>query len=329
MKFAEDITKLVGNTPLIKLKKASEITNCNILGKAEFLNPGQSIKDRAALRMIEKLGSNTDPDSRVIVEGTGGNTGIGLTVIGNALGYRTVIVMPNNQSIEKIRSLKFLGAEVILTDQVPFDNPNNYIQLSKKIAKERNAIWTNQFDNLANREAHIYTTAEEIWSQTQGKIDGFICSIGTGGTLAGTYLGLKKKNRNIKIYCADPHGSGMYSWIRKGNPKSSLSSITEGIGQSRITKNIQGIDFDGAFKISDQKAFDIIYNLILEEGLFLGPTSGINIAGAIKLAKKLGPNKTIVTVLCDYANRYTSKMFNKGFLKSHDINFPDWLSNVS
>lgn len=329
MKFAEDITKLVGNTPLIKLKKASEITNCNILGKAEFLNPGQSIKDRAALRMIEKLGSNTDPDSRVIVEGTGGNTGIGLTVIGNALGYRTVIVMPNNQSIEKIRSLKFLGAEVILTDQVPYDNPNNYIQLSKKIAKERDAIWTNQFDNLANREAHIYTTAEEIWSQTQGKIDGFICSIGTGGTLAGTYLGLKKKNRNIKIYCADPHGSGMYSWIRKGNPKSSLSSITEGIGQSRITKNIQGIDFDGAFKISDQKAFDIIYNLILEEGLFLGPTSGINIAGAIELAKKLGPNKTIVTVLCDYANRYTSKMFNKEFLKSHDINFPDWLSNVS
>ena len=292
MDFAQNITKLVGNTPLIKLKKASEITNCNILGKAEFLNPGQSIKDRAALNMIEQIEKDNEIANKIIVEGTGGNTGIGLTVIGRALGYKTVIVMPNNQSIEKINTLKFLGAEIILTDQVPYNNPKNYIQLSKSIAKKKNALWTNQFDNLANREAHEKTTSQEIWRQTEGKIDAFICSIGTGGTLAGNYLGLKNKNKNIKVFCADPYGSGMYSWIRKGKSKSALSSITEGIGQSRITKNIEGINFDGAYKISDQKALDIMYDLILEEGLFLGPTSGINVAGAIKLANELGPHKT-------------------------------------
>ena len=325
MDFAKDITKLVGNTPLIRLKKASEITNCNILGKAEFLNPGQSIKDRAALNMIEQIEKDNEIENKVIVEGTGGNTGIGLTVIGSALGYKTIIVMPNNQSIEKINTLKFLGAEVILTEQVPYNNPKNYIQLSKNIAKKKNALWTNQFDNIANREAHEKTTSQEIWRQTEGKIDAFICSIGTGGTLAGNYLGLKNKNKNIKIFCADPYGSGMYSWIRKGRSKSALSSITEGIGQSRITKNIEGINFDGAFKISDQKALDIMYDLISEEGLFLGPTSGINVAGAIKLANELGPNKTIVTVLCDYGNRYTSKIFNKDFLNSKKILFPDWI----
>ncbi len=325
MDFAQNITKLVGNTPLIKLKKASEITNCNILGKAEFLNPGQSIKDRAALNMIEQIEKDNEIANKIIVEGTGGNTGIGLTVIGRALGYKTVIVMPNNQSIEKINTLKFLGAEIILTDQVPYNNPKNYIQLSKSIAKKKNALWTNQFDNLANREAHEKTTSQEIWRQTEGKIDAFICSIGTGGTLAGNYLGLKNKNKNIKVFCADPYGSGMYSWIRKGKSKSALSSITEGIGQSRITKNIEGINFDGAYKISDQKALDIMYDLILEEGLFLGPTSGINVAGAIKLANELGPHKTIVTVLCDYGNRYTSKIFNKDFLKSKNIIFPNWI----
>ncbi len=325
MDYASNVTKLVGNTPLIKLKKASEITNCNILGKAEFLNPGQSIKDRAALSMIQKIEFQKDIKNKILVEGTGGNTGIGLTVIGSALGYKTVIIMPENQSIEKINTLKYLGAEVILTEQVPFENPKNYIKLSKRIAKERNAFWTNQFDNLANRNVHIETTAQEIWTQTQGKIDGFICSIGTGGTLAGNYLGLKNKNKNIKVYCADPYGSGMYSWIRKGKPKSALNSITEGIGQSRITKNIEGINFDGAFKVSDQKALNVVYDLIREEGLFLGPTSGINIAGAVKLALELGPNKTIVTVLCDYGNRYTSKIFNKQFLEKKNILFPDWI----
>ena len=314
-----NITSLVGNTPLIKLKKASEITGCNILGKAEYLNPGQSVKDRAALYMIK----NAKENKKLIVEGTGGNTGIGLTVIGNALGYKTKIVMPENQSIEKINLLKYLGAEVVLTKQLPFTDPNNYIQLAKRIAKEENAIWTNQFDNLANREAHIKTTAQEIWSQTNGTIDAFICSVGTGGTLAGNFIGLKKKNKNIKVFCADPYGSGMYSWIRKGIAKATLSSITEGIGQSRITKNLEGIKFDGAFKVHDRTALKIVYELIKSEGLLVGPTSGINVGGAIKLAKHLGPNKTIVTILCDGAERYKSKIFNEKFLQEKNFNFKE------
>ena len=310
---------LVGNTPLIKLKKASEITGCNILGKAEYLNPGQSIKDRAALYMIK----NAKENKKLIVEGTGGNTGIGLTVIGNALGYKTKIVMPENQSIEKINLLKYLGAEVVLTKQLPFTDPNNYIQLARRIAEEENAIWTNQFDNLANREAHIKTTSQEIWSQTNGTIDAFICSVGTGGTLAGNFIGLKEKSKNIKVFCADPYGSGMYSWIRKGIAKATLSSITEGIGQSRITKNLEGINFDGAFKIHDKTALKIVYELIRTEGLLVGPTSGINVGGAIKLAKHLGPNKTIVTVLCDGAERYKSKIFNEKFLQEKNLNYKE------
>jgi len=315
----KNIANLVGNTPLIKLKKASEITGCNILAKAEYLNPGQSIKDRAALYMIK----NAKENKKLIVEGTGGNTGIGLTVIGNALGYKTKIVMPDNQSIEKINLLKYLGAEVVLTKQLPFTDPNNYIQLARRIAEEENAIWTNQFDNLANREAHIKTTSQEIWSQTNGTIDAFICSVGTGGTLAGNFIGLKEKNKNIKIFCADPYGSGMYSWIRKGLAKATLSSITEGIGQSRITKNLEGINFDGAFKIHDKTALKIVYELIRSEGLLVGPTSGINVGGAIKLAKYLGPNKTIVTVLCDGAERYKSKIFNEKFLQEKNLNYND------
>jgi len=315
----KNITNLVGNTPLIKLKKASEITGCNILAKAEYLNPGQSIKDRAALYMIK----NAKENKKLIVEGTGGNTGIGLTVIGNALGYKTKIVMPDNQSIEKINLLKYLGAEVVLTKQLPFTDPNNYIQLARRIAEEENAIWTNQFDNLANREAHIKTTSQEIWSQTNGTIDAFICSVGTGGTLAGNFIGLKEKNKNIKVFCADPYGSGMYSWIRKGIAKATLSSITEGIGQSRITKNLEGINFDGAFKIHDKTALKIVYELIRSEGLLVGPTSGINVGGAIKLANHLGPNKTIVTVLCDGAERYKSKIFNEKFLQEKNLNYKE------
>ena len=319
MQKYKNITNLVGNTPLIKLKKASEITGCNILGKAEYLNPGQSIKDRAALYMIK----NAKENKKLIVEGTGGNTGIGLTVIGNALGYKTKIVMPDNQSIEKINLLKYLGAEVVLTKQLPFTDPNNYIQLARRIAEEENAIWTNQFDNLANREAHIKTTSQEIWRQTNGAIDAFICSVGTGGTLAGNFIGLKEKNKNIKVFCADPYGSGMYSWIRKGLAKATLSSITEGIGQSRITKNLEGINFDGAFKIHDKTALKIVYELIRSEGLLVGPTSGINVGGAIKLAKYLGPNKTIVTVLCDGAERYKSKIFNEKFLQEKNLNYKE------
>ena len=314
-----NITSLVGNTPLIKLKKASEITGCNILGKAEYLNPGQSVKDRAALYMIK----NAKENKKLIVEGTGGNTGIGLTVIGNALGYKTKIVMPENQSIEKINLLKYLGAEVVLTKQLPFTDPKNYIQLAKRIAKEEKAIWTNQFDNLANREAHIKTTSQEIWSQTNGTIDAFICSVGTGGTLAGNFIGLKEKNKNVKVFCADPYGSGMYSWIRKGIPKATLMSITEGIGQSRITKNLEGIKFDGALKVHDKTALKIVYELIKSEGLLVGPTSGINVGGAIRLAKHLGPNKTIVTVLCDGAERYKSKIFNEKFLQEKNLNYKE------
>ena len=264
---------------------------------------------------------NAKENKKLIVEGTGGNTGIGLTVIGNALGYKTKIVMPDNQSIEKINLLKYLGAEVVLTKQLPFTDPNNYIQLARRIAEEENAIWTNQFDNLANREAHIKTTSQEIWSQTNGTIDAFICSVGTGGTLAGNFIGLKEKNKNIKVFCADPYGSGMYSWIRKGLAKATLSSITEGIGQSRITKNLEGINFDGAFKIHDKTALKIVYELIRSEGLLVGPTSGINVGGAIKLAKYLGPNKTIVTVLCDGAERYKSKIFNEKFLQEKNLNY--------
>ena len=266
---------------------------------------------------------NAKENKKLIVEGTGGNTGIGLTVIGNALGYKTKIVMPENQSIEKINLLKYLGAEVVLTKQLPFTDPNNYIQLAKRIAKEENAIWTNQFDNLANREAHIKTTSQEIWSQTNGTIDAFICSVGTGGTLAGNFIGLKEKNKNIKVFCADPYGSGMYSWIRKGIPKAALMSITEGIGQSRITKNLEGIKFDGAFKVHDRTALKIVYQLIKSEGLLVGPTSGINVGGAIKLAKHLGPNKTIVTILCDGAERYKSKIFNEKFLQEKNFNFKE------
>ena len=323
--FSESIIEEVGNTPLIKLRKASEITQCNILGKAEFLNPGQSVKDRAALYIIRELEKEKNLDSKIIVEGTGGNTGIGLTIIGSAKGYKTIIVMPDDQSKEKIDLLRQLGAEVVLTKKAPFTDKKNYIQLSRKIAEEKKANWSNQFDNLANRKAHIETTAKEIWEQTQGTVDAFICAIGTGGTLAGNFLGLKSKNKNIKIYCADPYGSGMYSHIRKGVSKAAYSSITEGIGQSRITKNIEGINFDGAFKVSDQSALNIIYDLIREEGLFLGPSSGINIAGAIKLAKYLGPNKTIVTVLCDYAGKYSTKIFNKQYLFSKGLTFPNWL----
>ena len=314
-----NITNLVGNTPLIKLKKASEITGCNILGKAEYLNPGQSVKDRAALYMIK----NAKENKKLIVEGTGGNTGIGLTVIGNALGYKTKIVMPDNQSIEKINLLKYLGAEVVLTKQLPFTDPKNYIQLARRIAEEENAIWTNQFDNLANREAHIKTTSQEIWKQTNGTIDAFVCSVGTGGTLAGNFIGLKEKNKNIKVFCADPYGSGMYSWIRKGKSKATLTSITEGIGQSRITKNLEGIKFDGAFKVHDRTALQIVYELIKSEGLLVGPTSGINVGGAIKLAKHLGPNKTIVTILCDGTERYKSKIFNEKFLQEKNFNFKE------
>lgn len=326
------LVETIGNTPLIRLNAASQATGCEILGKCEFMNPGGSVKDRAALYIIR------DAERRgllkpggVIVEGTAGNTGIGLTMVGNALGYRSVIVIPLTQSQEKKDLLRVYGAEVIEVPAVPYSNPDNYVHVSERRALELagsnplGAIWANQFDNTANRDAHIEGTAQEIWDQTEGKVDGFICAVGTGGTLAGVGIGLKAKNPKITIAIADPMGSALYHHYAHGTLKSEGSSITEGIGQGRITKNLVGAPIDDAFQIHDRDALDIIFGALKHEGLCLGGSSGINIAGAIALAKKMGPGHTIVTVLCDLGSRYQSKLFNPTFLKSKDLPVPDWL----
>ncbi len=319
----------IGNTPLIRLKGASELTGCTILGKAEFLNPGQSVKDRAALSIIraaEKSGA-LKPGG-VIVEGTAGNTGIGLALVARALGYRTVIVIPETQSEEKKDALRLLGAELVEVPAVPYRNPNNYVRLSGRIAEQlaksdpKGAIWANQFDNTANRDAHIETTAPEIWRDTDGKVDGFICAVGSGGTLAGVGLGLKAFNPDIKIGLADPLGAALYSYYTAGELKSEGGSITEGIGQGRITANLEGFTPDFAYQIPDSEAIPLVFDLIEKEGLCLGGSSGINIAGAIRLARDLGPGHTIVTILCDYGNRYQSKLFNPDFLKSKGLPVP-------
>ena len=326
VKYIDNITSLVGNTPLIKLRQVSEETGCNILGKAEFLNPGQSVKDRAALWIIrdaEKKGLLEKEG--LIVEGTAGNTGIGLTVIGQALGYKTLIVMPETQSEEKKSALRDLGAKLMLVPALPYSNPNNYIRYSEQVAIEKNAFWANQFDNTANKLAHIESTSVELWKQTDQNINGFVAAVGTGGTLAGTAEGLKHKNRDITIICADPYGSGMYSWIKEGKANPMGSSITEGIGQSRITNNLKDAKIDDSFQIEDKEALNIIFNLLKNEGLSLGPSSGINIAGAVKLAKKLGPGHTIATILCDNGTRYSSKIYNKSFLESKKLPIPSWL----
>lgn len=322
----------IGNTPLIRLKGASDLTGCEILGKAEFLNPGQSVKDRAALFIIrdaERKGLLRP--GGVIVEGTAGNTGIGLTLVAKALGYRTVIVIPETQSQEKKDALKLLGAELVEVPAVPYKNPNNYVKISGRLAEElaksepNGAIWANQFDNVANREAHIETTAEEIWRDTEGKVDGFICAVGSGGTLAGTGMGLKAKNPAVKIGLADPDGAALYEYYAHGELKSEGSSITEGIGQGRITANLEGFTPDFAYRISDAEALPLVFDLVEREGLCLGGSSGINIAGAIRLARDLGPGHTIVTILCDYGNRYQSKLFNPDFLTSKGLPVPTWL----
>ncbi len=322
----------IGNTPLIKLKQASEITGCNIYGKAEYFNPGQSVKDRAALFIInDALKKGKIKKGGTIVEGTAGNTGIGLAVICRELGINLKIVIPNTQSIEKKNTLKELGAELIEVDAVPYANPENYIKKSKKIADElskknkNGVIWANQFDNTVNTEAHIKTTSQEIWCQTGGNIDGFICAVGTGGTLAGVSIGLKEKNKNIIIGLSDPMGSSLYSYFKDKELKSQGNSITEGIGTGRITKNYEKAIVDEAFQTSDVEALNIVYNLITQQNIILGGSSGINIAGAIKLAKKLGPNKNIVTILCDDGRRYASKIFNKKFLKEKNLPIPKWL----
>jgi cysteine synthase len=322
----------IGNTPLIKLKRASQATRCTILGKAEFMNPGQSVKDRAALFIIDDaVNKGLLRPGGVIIEGTAGNTGIGLALVGNAKGFRSVIVIPDTQSQEKKDMLRLCGAELVEVPAVPYANPNNYVKVSGRLAEElaktepNGAIWANQFDNVANRDGHIRTTGPEIWQQTDGKIDGFICAAGTGGTLAGIGIALKERNPNIRIGLADPMGAALYSYYKTGVLKSEGSSITEGIGQGRITANLEGAPIDVPYQIPDEEAVPLIFDLLQYEGLCLGGSSGINIAGAIRLARELGPGHTIVTVLADYGTRYQSKLFNPEFLRSKNLPVPAWL----
>lgn len=334
MSFLPSVLDAIGNTPLIKLKRASEETGCTILGKAEFLNPGQSVKDRAALFIIrEAERQGLLRKGGVIVEGTAGNTGIGLALVARALGYRAVIVIPETQSQEKKDAIRLLGAELVEVPAVPYKNPNNYVKVSGRLAEQlaktepNGAIWANQFDNTANRDAHIATTATEIWEQTDGKVDGFICAVGSGGTLAGVSMGLKDKNPDIKIGLADPEGAALYSYYTSGEFASPGTSITEGIGQGRITANLEGFTPDFAYRVPDAEALPLVFDLVQEEGLCLGGSSGINIAGAMRMARDMGPGKTIVTILCDYGNRYQSKLFNPEFLRSKDLPVPGWIEN--
>ncbi|MBX9461821.1 MAG: cysteine synthase A [Aquamicrobium sp.] len=330
--MTSSVIDIIGNTPLIRLKRASEETGCEILGKAEFLNPGQSIKDRAGLFIIrdaERKGLLRP--GGVIVEGTAGNTGIGLTVVAKALGYRTVIVIPETQSQEKKDALRLLGAELIEVPAVPYKNPNNYVKVSGRLAEQlaktepNGAIWANQFDNVANRDGHIETTAQEIWRQTDGKIDGFVSAVGTGGTLAGVAAGLRQNSNAVKVALADPLGAALYSYYTTGELKSEGSSITEGIGQGRITANLEGFEPDFSYQVPDEEALPIVFDLVREEGLCLGGSTGINIAGAIRLARDMGPGHTIVTMLCDYGMRYQSKLFNPQFLREKKLPVPDWM----
>ncbi|MCZ8102608.1 MAG: cysteine synthase A [Burkholderiales bacterium] len=332
MSIRNGIVEAIGNTPLIELKGASRRTGCRILGKAEFMNPGQSVKDRAALFIIEDaVRRGALRPGGTIVEGTAGNTGIGLALVGNALGFRTVIVIPDTQSQEKKDMLRLAGAELVEVPAVPYANPNNYVKVSGRLAEHlaatdpAGAVWANQFDNLANRQGHIDTTGPEIWDQTGGSVDGFICAVGTGGTLAGIGIALKQRNPKITIGLADPMGAALYSFVTTGELKSSGSSITEGIGQGRITKNIEGAPIDVAFQIPDEEAIPIVFDLLEHEGLCLGGSSGVNVAGAIRLAETLGPGHTIVTILCDYGTRYQSKLFNPDFLRSKNLPVPHWL----
>jgi cysteine synthase len=330
MDIRHNVIDAIGNTPLIQLRKASELTGCTILGKAEFMNPGQSVKDRAALFITQDAIRRGElKPGGTIVEGTAGNTGIGLCVVANAMGFKTVIVIPDTQAQEKKDVLRQLGAELIEVPAVPYKNPNNYVKYSGRLAKAMGAVWANQFDNVANRIAHIEGTGPEIWSQTNGKVDGFCCAVGSGGTLAGVSMALKKHNKDIRIALADPMGAALYSFYKHGELKSEGSSITEGIGQGRITANLEGAVVDDAFQIHDNEAVQIAFDLLEHEGLCMGGSTGINVAGAMALAKQMGPGHTIVTILCDYGTRYASKLFNPDFLRSKDLPVPAWLEAIS
>ena len=329
---AKNVLDLVGNTPLLYLQDASKMTGCEIYGKAEFLNPGQSVKDRAALSIIRAAeASGKLKPGGIVVEGTAGNTGIGLAMVCSALGYRCKIVMPRTQSQEKKDAVKLLGAELIEVDAVPYSNPKNYVHFSEQLTKDLNeqdqgsAIWANQFDNTANRDAHVETTGPEIWDQTEGKVDGFICSVGSGGTLGGVSIALKAKNPEIQIGLADPYGSKMWAYYDHGVLETEGNSITEGIGQGRITANLQDVIVDRQYRVTDTEALQVIFELNQLEGICLGGSSGINIAGAIKMARDMGPGHTIVTILCDYGQRYQSKVYNPEFLREKGLPVPSWI----
>ena len=333
MKNSHDIfISGIGNTPLIKLRAASEITGCNIYGKAEFMNPGGSVKDRAALALIKDAESKKlISKGGTIVEGTAGNTGIGLCLLGNSLGYKTIIIMNDNQTQEKKDLLKNMGADLRLVPAKPYKDDANFVKVAAKLANELRpsnnygVVWANQFDNVANSKGHYEGTGQEIWEQTEGKVDGFVCSSGTGGTISGVSNALKEKNKDVKIFLSDPKGSALYNYIKNGELKSEGGSITEGIGSSRITKNFENAQIDDAYSIDDHEALPILYDLIENEGLSLGTSCGINIAGAIRMAKELGPGKTIVTILCDRSDKYSTKIFNKKFLKEKGLPFPHWI----
>ncbi|GHC62026.1 cysteine synthase A [Neogemmobacter tilapiae] len=334
MQIHRDLAESIGNTPLIKLRKASEMTGCTILGKAEFLNPGQSVKDRAALYIIrDAVAKGLLKPGGTIVEGTAGNTGIGLALVGASMGFRTVIVIPETQSQEKKDMLRLAGAELVQVPAVPYKNPNNYVRYSGRLAEAlaktepNGAIWANQFDNVANRQAHVETTGPEIWNQTDGKVDGFICAVGSGGTLAGVAMALQPKG--VKIGLADPEGAALHSFYTDGTFEAPGNSITEGIGQGRITANLEGFKPDFSYRIPDAEALPIVFDLLQEEGLCMGGSTGVNIAGAIRMARDLGPGKTIVTILCDQGQRYQSKLYNPAFLRSKDLPVPEWLDAQS
>ena len=336
MDVKPSVIEAIGNTPLIRLRRASEATGCEILGKAEFMNPGQSVKDRAALSIVrDAIERGALRKGGVIVEGTAGNTGIGLALVADAMGFRSVIVIPETQSQEKKDTLRIAGAELIEVPAVPYRDPNNYVKVSGRLAEQlatsepNGAIWANQFDNTANRRAHYEGTGPEIWAQTDGKVDGFVAAVGTGGTLAGVGMALKERKSDVKIALADPMGAALFSYYTTGVLKSEGSSITEGIGQGRITANLEDAPVDLAYQIKDDEAVQIVFDLIREEGLVLGGSSGINVAGAIRLARELGPGHTIVTILCDYGTRYQSKLFNPDFLREHHLPVPAWLSSGS
>ena len=332
MTIARSLLDAIGNTPLIRLRRASEITGCEILGKAEFMNPGQSVKDRAALFMIQDhIAAGRLRPGGVIVEGTAGNTGIGLAMVGKALGYRSVIVIPRTQSQEKKDATRLYGAQLVEVDAVPYSNPMNYVKYSSRLAEELDvkeaggAVWANQFDNVANREAHLRTTGPEIWAQTGGRIDGFICAVGSGGTLAGVAQALREKKADVQVGLADPHGAALYSWYTDGELKAEGTSISEGIGQGRVTANLEGLAVDRAYRISDEEMLAAIYDLVEHEGLVMGGSTGINVAGALRMAKDMGPGHTIVTVLCDHGQRYQSKIFNPAFLREKGLPTPPWI----